>query len=235
MIKTKWFELSTQGTLEALATLLSQHEFRRGATSGLELISVNRKQIEGKFIEEIVGTELSLDPYGEEVRNEVHRFSIFPFVIYRAGRGIFLLRVSSPPRSLRSFVQFLADAVGFGLVVSPITVDVRRFVEAVRELRGVHLVRIKKVRVGGIRLSGNSLGRIEVVSANDAYTELLDTLDVRDAVVEKAVIDFYVEGASWSAEISTTGTLTVEEGLLPFLDPLCLEFFRHKEPTTGDD
>ncbi|TCK43488.1 hypothetical protein B0G84_1824 [Paraburkholderia sp. BL8N3] len=230
MIKTKWFELSTQGTLEALAEVLSKQQFRRGAASGLEMLSVTRKHIEGKFIEEFVETEVSVDPFGEEIRNEVRRFAIFSFVVYRVAKGTFLLRVASPPRNLRSFVQFLADAVGFGLAVAPITVEVKGFVDVVKTMPDVHLLRIRKIRVGQVKLAGQSTARVEVVSALDAFADLAQTVDVDGSIVEKATVEFHFDGVARSMEITANGVLTVDESLLPTMSLVCFEFFKRTDP-----
>jgi hypothetical protein len=226
MMKTKWFDLTTQGTLETLAEVLPAQPFRRGAASGIEMLSVTHRHLEGKFIEEFVEVEISVDPFGDEIRNKVHRFAIFSFVIYRVVKGSFLLRVASPPRNLRSFVQFLADTVGFGLAVSPITVEVRGFVDVVKAIPDVHLVRTRKIRVGHVKLVGQSLARVEVVSASDAFADLAETMNVDGAILEKATVEFHFDGVPQSMEITANGVLTLDESLLPTMSSVCFEFFK---------
>jgi hypothetical protein len=223
MIKTKWFEVSTPKRINEISDALSTHRFRRGALTGVELISASDKQIEGKFIEELHDTEIYFDPFGDEIRNEVRRFSIFVFVLFRVRKGNYLLRVTAGPRNLRSFVQFLSDAIGFGLAVSPVTVDVVSFLNMLKLTKGFQLVRIKKIRVGQIRLAGKSVARVEVTSAVDALDDLTETIALGDAVLEKASVDFHLDGRARNVELTATGTLTTDLSLLSVITPMFLK------------
>ncbi|KAA1004038.1 hypothetical protein FVF58_33385 [Paraburkholderia panacisoli] len=225
MIKTKWFEVSTQERINVIADALSTHRFRRGASTGVELISVSDRQIEGKFIEELHNTEIYVDPFGDEIRNEVRRFSIFAFVIFRVRKGHYLLRITAGPRNLRSFVQFLSDAIGFGLAVSPIVVDVAAFLKMLKVAKGFQLVRVKKIRAGQIRLAGRSVARVEITSAADAFDDLTQTIELGDAILEKASVDFHLDGLVRNVELTATGSLTTDLSLLPVITPMFIKCF----------
>ena len=68
--------------------------------------------------------ELVIDPFGEEIQNIFRRYTIFNFVILPTKKHSFLVRVNNPPRSLKNFISRLSEALGFGLSVEALEIDI---------------------------------------------------------------------------------------------------------------
>jgi hypothetical protein len=171
--------------------------------------------------------EISIDPFGEEIRNEVLRFTVFSFSISRFERKVFLLQLTEPPRNIKSFVDFLARIVGFGLTVEALPIDVKRFMMDLRAHPGATLLRIKRIRLGSIRLSDATLARMDAASTHDALADVSGLIDLENPIVEKASVSFYFGEVLRSVEVSASGMIYGDFDLLEELMPLCARQFSH--------
>lgn len=234
MTKIKWFKLTAPCGLASLGEILASHRFKRGHESGVELTETSRNTIIGRFIEEKVETEILIDPFGEEIRNEVLRFTVFGFSISRFERRVFLLRITDPPRNLKSFVDFLARIVGFGLSVDALSIDVQGFLADLRGYPGATLLRIRKIRLGTIRISDATLARMDAVSTSDALADVSSLVSLAGTVVEKATVSFYLDESLQSLEVAATGMIYGNPDLLESLTPLCARQFWQRDHT-GED
>lgn len=226
MIKSKWYELSVKKNLRTLALSLQSREFVRGAEVGVELTHASASAIDARFIEEVVDVELIMDPFGIEIRTEVKRFLIFNFSIRRSVKAnVYLIRVMSPPRSLRSFINFLTECFGFGLAVAPVVVNVRAFVEALTGSSEFHLVRVRKIRIGRIRLSDKSVARMDVASSADAIRDVVDLVDLNSAHLEQVALEFYGPEGVGIVEVTAGGGLASTESAIQLITPFFIQCF----------
>ena len=225
MIRTKWLKISTDLSVVTLGEELSKRQIRRGATVGFELSEVQKKSIRGRFIEEIVDNELVVDPFGQEIIHTITRYAVFEFYIVATARRSFLMRVSNPPRSLKSFVSALGEAFGFGFSIDPIELDILALTKYLRRATTARACKIKKARVGAVRLSQSAIARIDVQSSEDAYGELQNVFDLRNSFLERATIELSAEGLNGQLELSSTGLIACQPDLLENLSPLLQNFF----------
>jgi hypothetical protein len=221
MIKTKWLEFSAKHSLAQVADALHKAEFRRGVSRGIELTELLKATIRGKFIEETIDNEIFVDPFGEEVVNSIRRYNIFEFLIIPAKKKRFLLRVTNPPRSLRSFVALLSEQLGFGFSISPLTVDVFRLMQHLRNATDGKNWTVKKIRLTSVRLTESSFAKIDVTSEADAYRDAKNQLSLKNSVLERATIEFSENVHFRHIELSSTG---VTVGEADFLDELISDF-----------
>lgn len=225
MTRTKWLALSLGHSMSEIAGLLEKQKFFRGKASGLELIDVQRNRIRGKFIEEIVTSELVIDPFGEEILNNVRRYSIFEFQITPITKNQFLIRINNPPRSLKNFIGILSDAFGFGFAIESPNIDIIAMLQYLRKLGGIKRLTIRKVRMANITLSSSSTAKIEVVSDVDAYQDLQKSMDIKKASFERATIVFKDEGMTGEIELVSTGVISGDIDVLDQLMPAFQAYF----------
>lgn len=229
MAKCKWLTISSPLALGEISTQFAAHEFRRGGVQGVDLTEVEDDYIKARFIEESIETEVYIDPFGEEVRNEIRRHSIISFILFQSGSERHAVRIDDPPRTIKGFVKFMATICGFGFAISPLPVDVLAFTEEVKNFLKARDCRIRKIRAGNIQLSDSSIARLEVASKHDAYIDLKSQINLRGAVFEKATIHIDHADYAGAIEVSSTGCLSGEHDLIEKLTPLCIDYFRKQQ------
>lgn len=233
MAKNKWLRISTKFTLSEISSLLAGAEFRRGGSEGVDLTEVDDDFIKARFIEEILDTEIYINPFGEEIRYEIRRYSTVAFVVFPQGGDRFLLRVDNPPRSIKNLVAFLSGLLGFGFSISPLSIEILPFIEGIKNRYQAWKFRISKIRVGSLHLADSTIARIEVASKYDAYNDLAKSIKLDGGVIEKVSLTVEHSDFGGIIEFSTSGSMCGEDELIERLTPICIEYFRKQEGATG--
>lgn len=225
MTRTKWLALSIDRSISEMSDLLNKQTFLRGQSTGFELTDKQRGKIRGRFIEEIITNELVTDPFGEEILNNVRRYSIFDFQITPLKRHQFLICINTPPRSLKTFIAALSDIFGFGFAVEPLSIDILAMVQHLRKQSGIKRWTIKKVRMAHIQLNNSSVAKIEVVSDLDAYQDFQKCIDVAEGTLERATVALKDEGIASEIELVSTGVIAGDLEVLNSLMPSIQAYF----------
>jgi len=213
MARTKWLALSFDKSLSDIATLLDRHKFSKDQIIGFELTNIQRNKVCGKFIEKIITTEVVIDPFGEEILNHVQRYSI-------------LVRIDTPPRSLKNFITTLSDSFGFGFAIEPLEIDILSMIQHLRKESGIKRWSIRKIRIARVAISEASLARIEVVSTKDAYLDLKNNIAIKDATLERATIELRNEENIHEIELTSSGIISGDLDILDRLMPALQTYFR---------
>lgn len=229
MTRTKWLALSLSQSIPQIADSLNQHQFYKGKTTGFELVDFQKSRVRGKFIEEIITNEVVIDPFGEEILNSARRYSVFDFQVVLVKKHHFLIRITTPPRSLKSFIGELSEAFGFGFAVEPLKIDILEFVQHLRNQSGTQRWAIRKVRIDHIQLSVSSLAKIEVISRVDAYQDLKKHIDVNKATLERATVELRDEGITSEIELVSTGVISGDLDVIDQLMPTFQRYFAQSE------
>jgi len=226
MARTKWLALSFDKSLSDIATLLDRHKFSKDQIIGFELTNIQRNKVCGKFIEKIITTEVVIDPFGEEILNHVQRYSIFNFEISPMEKYRFLVRIDTPPRSLKNFITTLSDSFGFGFAIEPLEIDILSMIQHLRKESGIKRWSIRKIRIARVAISEASLARIEVVSTKDAYLDLKNNIAIKDATLERATIELRNEENIHEIELTSSGIISGDLDILDRLMPALQTYFR---------
>jgi len=233
MTRTKWLTLSTSQSTSDIANLLSQQYFQKGRTSGFDLTEKQKGKIRGRFIEEVITNELVIDPFGEEILNNVRRYTIFEFQLTPIRKNEFLIGIHKPPTSLKNFISVLSEVLGFGFSIETLNIDILAMVQLLRKQSGISVWAIKKVRMSNITLNNSSFAKIEVVSNSDAYLDLKKNIDVKSASLERATIEWKDDGKTKEIELVSTGMVLGDLDVLNSLIPTFQLYFANGRSIKG--
>ncbi|MBU0621669.1 MAG: hypothetical protein KJ795_07465 [Gammaproteobacteria bacterium] len=225
MTRTKWLTLSLAKSTSEISDLLYTQKYLRGHATGFELTDVQRNRIRGKFIEEIIVNEVIIDPFGEEVLNNVRRYSIFEFQISPLKKHQFLVRINNPPRTLKNFIAALTEAFGFGFAIEQLNIDILAMIQHLRRTSDIKRWAIVRVRMANIPLGNSSLAKIEVLSNGDAYQDLQKCMDVKKATLERATVELTDNDITNQIELVSTGVISGEMEVLDQLMPMFQTYF----------
>ncbi|MWL89779.1 hypothetical protein [Cupriavidus sp. SW-Y-13] len=214
MAKTKWIEMHLGLGVRALAARLAKSAFTLESGLGFELLEVLNKRIEGRFIERFVQREAIEDPFGDIRHVESVRYTIFRFHMLAVSGGRYVIVLIDPPRSVRSFVSVLSDAVEAGLSVEAMRFDVLALLDVLRTAPPFgHLV-VRKVKAAGALLGGHASVRLELQSQGNASDDLRAAFPKFTPVIERVCFQFVHDGRGEAGELSVSGTLSISEHLM---------------------
>ncbi|MCQ0034201.1 hypothetical protein [Burkholderia glumae] len=214
MAKTKWIEMHLGLGVRALAARLAESAFTLDRGLGFELLEVRNKRIEARFIERFIQRETLEDPFGEVRHVESVRYNIFRFYLLAISSGHYLIVLIDPPRSVKSFVTILSDAVEAGMSIEALRFDVLTLLNVLRVAPDVGNLIVRKVKAVGDILGGHASARLELQSLGNATDDLHAAFPKFSAVIERVCFQFVHEGSEESGELSASGTLAVSEHLI---------------------
>ena len=210
MPRIKWLEVLSGAPLRAVAQRLTDREFRRdGALIGFDLQAVTADRISARFIREEHVTEQDVDPYGSAYNRIYTKYYVFGFSISKAG-GRLILRLDSPPRSLREFVSELVHVFDHDLAIQEINVDLGEFVKRLKSSGLASRINTRSAVFSDVPLTDSSQGRVVVISSADAVKDFRTRLV--GGRLERVVVDARrTDATKFSFELSAKASLKFED------------------------
>ncbi len=169
-MRLKWLDLFTEHAISKLAQLLAEHRYNESTLFGFEIIDVSRRKIVARFIQQESITEVSLNPFGENVAATYIRYTRVDFRILKNGSR-HLLCVHSPPRSLRNFITALNRALNGDCAIGEITLDICAFIELVKSKLGTNGVKVVQAVYFDVPLTKASICKVQIASERDAIRD----------------------------------------------------------------
>ncbi|MFP3606046.1 hypothetical protein [Paraburkholderia sp. SIMBA_053] len=111
---------------------------------------------------------------------------------------------------------------------------VQEFLADLRGYPGTTLLRIKKIRLGTIRIPDATPARMDAASTSDALSDVSSLVGVAGTVVEKATVSFYLDESPHALEVAASGMIYGNADLLNSLPPLCARQFSQRGQTRED-
>jgi hypothetical protein len=212
MIKCKLIGMEVGQSIREVANNFADLRYKKGEKYGFELIAVNSYAVEGKFIEEIITEDKQVDPFGNVIINTITKYSIFEFSITQIKTHQFLIKLFSPPRSLKSFVTAMQKTLGFGFSVYDLKIELLELLYSLQMTNQDWLV--KQVKLSNIRLSSTSTSKVEINSKVNAYLDASSSLNLDGSVLEKMAYEIPTSESAEMLEISRTGVITGEASIV---------------------
>lgn len=167
MKRLKWLELFTEHATATLAQLLGKHSYNDSSLFGFELIDVSRRKIVARFIQQESITEISQNPFGENIETTYVRYTRFDFRIFKIASQ-YMLCLHSPPRSLRNFMSALNRALHGDVAVGEVTLDVLGFINSARKNLSSNGFKVVQAIYVDVPLTSESTCKIQISSEYDA-------------------------------------------------------------------
>lgn len=210
MPRLKWVELKTDLSLKLLAEKIMRRQYQgHECPIGFELLSVSSKYVKARFIQEQRITEVEIDPFGREVRNDLLRYSYFEFAIVRVLDKT-LIRFHSPPRSLKEFVTALSAAVDDGVVLRELVIDIAKFLESLKLLGEIRKIKARSAVFSDVPLTKNSKLKVLVSSSGDAVGEFRSKIE--GGKLDRVSVDmFNSDNVNFQLKISCRATLSYDD------------------------
>lgn len=209
MHRVKWLLVEVYHPHKTLANAILSFPFQEERNCGFNLLERDNTSLKARFIEKIATVELIVTPYGESSRIETTRYLSTDFRLFLLDdkKRYYLMEVSAPPRSLRPLVDGLAGAAGTA-VVAEAQIPLLELYRVIHDSNPV--ARLVRIKASQIRLTPNSVARVDVISTKDAASDLKGVFG-NAASIDRIKIERPFGPLMHSIEISKNGVAVVDE------------------------
>lgn len=216
MKKIKWLKAGFPISSGELRDVLLTCQYSQDTGSGFTLEIAKASYLKGQYFERKIEKATSVDPFGNEITNDVVSFYRCRFE-YNAEIGILIIQ--EPPRSLRPFINKLSSLVGLGMELADITAKPLEWCTLMEN--ELNQVDITNISAYGITVPPNGLAKITVSGKKDIRNEFEKTLNDRSYFVDSVKFSFDFKNSKPSIELTKTGAARVagyvDESLISLL------------------
>ncbi|MBA55207.1 MAG: hypothetical protein CMK89_12200 [Pseudomonadales bacterium] len=214
-LRTKFFIVDIDQSLDSIAETFSKYRFTEKRGSGININSLDYYELVCTFIEKKHVVEKIILPNGATDTFEHDRYIYVDFKLSPTPNhnSYYILQVHNPPQSIKSLSSIISKLLpGSGFHQHQMNLDV--FTKSIKSENHVSRLKAHKLWASSLRLSDNSIAKIELSSENNALTELKSLY--RDFILEKIQLSFRFESNTFQVIASKNcsiiyDSLTIEE------------------------
>jgi hypothetical protein len=210
ILKTKWFNAQIPLSLKETHKALLEHNYKLGNNNGFEIIEYSDDVLSAKFIERIFIKEIVVDPFGNESLFETVKYSIFEFFIISFCKNNYIIKVLSPPRSMKCFINSVYNILGFGFFISPVSFDLKIFLDTLESLLNPTQLKVIKISASGLVLTETSSAKLEITSSKHAYQDLFEKFH-ENLSIDNIKISLRLNGVDGIIEVSKMGSISFSD------------------------
>ncbi|MCS3460168.1 hypothetical protein [Aeromonas sp. BIGb0445] len=205
--RIKLFRMKTVITVEDLYLYFQRNNFSNESTYGFLNLELDNGKINSTYVEKESTYQEFTDPLGEVYEQTLITYSTFDFTVEPLSNSILILSITNPPRSIRSFVDKISRDLDYLVTFSPIEISIKKLLEDLPSNKKISLLRVKKLRVSGVKLNDSSMATIEITSKENAIHDLSDYTKNARYVIDKIKGSMFIDNDSMSFEITKTGLI----------------------------
>ena len=202
MVRYKWLQAYLPLDIKELAQRMLDNEFADARQEGFIISKSTNTELSGKYVEKIIKKEMVEDPFGFAIETESIDFYTCRFLIQANSKFI---RIVTPPRSLRKFINALREITGFGLIVSEPSVDPQSWLRALTKV--VDNLELVNIRSSGIKASDYASAKLEISGSRDVTEAYRIMLDGKRHTVDSLKFIGDKDGYKFSGEIGKRANL----------------------------
>ena len=181
MKRHRWLQAEWPNPVRTLAKRIRQHSFSDEERTGFIVDRVRDDFLEARYIERYEFEETVSDPFGKELT--LNRLE-FRKTEFRASSDWPGLELIEAPRSIQTFVSELLQATDFSLPITPLFVDVMRWVDVFQDVTNTKVV-IASAQIGALQLEDGVSAKVVVKGAKDVRDACKTLTRGKSYVMEK--------------------------------------------------
>lgn len=213
MTRYRWFRLGLPQSFQRFVRGIERTPLAASAQFGFLPVAARSDRSRFRYLERSKVPIAVLDAAGNATHQMVDSVESIDFEAFQAGK-VTLLRIDSPPRSIRGFLNSLEQVIGLGFSAEPITFGAR-------QQRAV-LQRVDASRMTGFKGVGNDatakfVTRIEVASKEGLEPDELSFLRGLQLKVDHSTFEVMYEMLRGQITFAATGQVRIGGHLEPYL------------------
>lgn len=217
LIKCKLYMVEVENDLDDLAKIIEREQYRSNKKDGFLIDVINHSNLSGKYIEEYIHEESIIDPFDEETKVSIKKFTIINFHFFYFNKNKFILRIDNPPRGLKPFIYKLNNLINSSMTFYPINFDIKNILFSIKENNNIHKLEIKELCISNIFINKHSLARINIYSDKDAFRDFSEFFDFKKYNIDTFKCKFNYNEKNMELEIRKSGLILVDQNFIPTL------------------
>lgn len=200
--KLKVFGVRSELSLDEIVSLFLRYSFDTDEGKGVEVLVEDSGLVKAKYHEQRQVSESFVDVYGEVVVNTYTRYHSFLFDVFLFSEGVYFFVIEFPPRSVKSFFDFLKSFLGRGFSVSELKCDLYGLYKTIGEHDGVTLLRASRLQASNLTVDPVTVMRVAFESTEDAMSRFLTMVPGQQDLLEKIRVEFRYQHENSYLEIT---------------------------------
>jgi hypothetical protein len=198
-------------SISTLAERLRANPFSDEAGDGFTLERVRNSVIEGRHYEKVVVNESISDPFGKESTYELVTYRDTPF---RFSRTYPQIELRNPPRSIRVFVNRIAELMQFNVAVESLAIDPLLWADRIKGAGQVSGY-VQTIDISGVAVEPEVSARFGLVGERDVLSAASKLIAKRAHTVDRLCLRIVSPLGDHSVILSATGSFRADDNVPP--------------------
>lgn len=217
-LRLKWMRLKIRTDSGNIFNFIRSTPYSDEVGAGFTKCESINNGIIATFNKKLVVLEPVLDPYGEINEYERVIFEHISFSLEQLSNKIFLITFYNPPKTVKSFIDFLSQAEGLNVSYGNISIDLKNLLTLLRMEFGIKIFGIPKIKISNLPVSEKTKASLELNSSGDALFDLKKFTSSEEFTLEKIKVSGFIESSKVSFELSSTASAFVPDNYSPLFN-----------------
>lgn len=210
-LRLKWMRLKLRTDSEMVFNFIKNTPYSDAIGAGFTKYEALEHGISASFNKKTIISEPIADPFGDVLEYERIVFDKIKFSIVNVSNKICLLTFYNPPKTVRSFIDFLSEAEGLNVAYGNLSLDLNEFMMVIRESFGVKVFGISKVKVSNVPVTNKTRASLEMNSTGNALHDLKDFVGNADFKLDKIKVDGVYHDSKICFELTSSASAVIHE------------------------
>lgn len=209
MKRFKYLNADWPISISSLAERLRANPFSDEVGDGFTLERVRNSVIEGRYFEKIVVNESISDPFGKESTYELVTYRDTSFRLSRAYPQI---ELRNPPRSIRAFVNRIAELMQFNVAVESLAVDPLLWADRIKGTGQVSGY-VQSIDISGVAVEAEVSARFGLVGKRDVLSAATKLVAKRAHTVDRLCMRIVSSLGEHSVILTVNGGVRADDSV----------------------
>lgn len=207
--RVKLIRIKTRKSLNDFHELFRSKTFSTNSEYGFLDFDHQHDEIKSTYVEMEKIHQNYVDPLGERHEQTIINYNIFEFSIATLEKGVHLLSICNPPKSIKKFIDRLSSSFEYEVTFSMIDLHLNEVINKLSSNKKIQLLKINKLKASGLKLNDSSTACIDITSKGNAIKEIEDYSSGSKYIIDKVKGQMYYNDQKISFEMSKSGLITV--------------------------
>lgn len=208
--RVKLMRMKSELNLTELYRFFLGAEFNNEDSFGFYNVEFYGPILKAHYVEKEVTSLHITDPFGDIHEQFLISYNDFSFEIGPLEKGVYLLSVYNPPKTIKKFLDRISAKFDYNLTFSLVNLDISNLVSEISSDKNISLLKISRVKASGLRFSNDATGCIELVSIGNALEDLEKNVMSKKFVIDKIKGAFFLYGERIAFEVSKSGLISTD-------------------------
>jgi hypothetical protein len=207
MKRIRWFGAVWPIALRTLASKMKAHSFGNDTSEGFLVDRVRDNSVGGRYIEKVSFQETVTDPFGQP---KVFERTLYNQLEFNLTSSFPHIEFYDAPRNTQAFMSKLGEYSNFAVSVSPLTVDLMKWVDAFQSAAKTKIT-INSLQISGLAVDGGATAKVVLTSDKDVREALRLIVKSKNYELDKLQLKLAHDGETIGVQLSRVGSASLEE------------------------